>query len=344
MSLSRKTVSRRADQIGIQIYKKITDKLEQCNFFSMALDESTDTTDISQLLIMIRTIDIEYNISEEMFHCVPMYGTTKGVDIHMAVANVFKDVVSFDKLSAVCTDGAPAMRGEKNGFAGLLKANGVSVPAFHCIIHQHALSAKAGIIKETLNIAVSMVNKIKGGHNALNHRLFKFFCSEFGSEHIDLLLHNDIRWLSAGKMLHRLFELRIEVSVFLEVHVKNSETLQKQIKDKDFLQNLSFITDVTQLLNGLNLKLQGWNMIIFDLVSLIDCFMRKLNLLKLHIEEDNLNYFPCCAQIKSEFEDASFRSYNVYLEEIQIQFNNRFKDFELIRKYSDIYYNPAMSN
>lgn len=163
MSLSRKTVSRRADQIGIQIYKKITDKLEQCNFFSMALDESTDTTDISQLLIMIRTIDIEYNISEEMFHCVPMYGTTKGVDIHMPVANVFKDVVSFDKLSAVCTDGAPAMRGEKNGFAGLLKANGVSVPAFHCIIHQHALSAKAGIIKETLNIAVSMVNKIKGG-------------------------------------------------------------------------------------------------------------------------------------------------------------------------------------
>lgn len=91
-----------------------------------------------------------------------------------------------------------------------------------------------------MSTAIAIINKIKGGHNALNHRLFKVFCNEFGSEHNDLLLHNDIRWLSAGNSLSRLFEMRIEVAIFLEMHVKKSDELQKKLKDKEFLQNLAF--------------------------------------------------------------------------------------------------------
>lgn len=129
------------------------------------------------------------------------------------MSEAFKDI-SFEKLSSVCTDGAPAMVGMKNGFAGILKSNGISVPMFHCIIHQHALASKSGIIKDCMEVAIKIINKIKGGHNALNHRLFKTFLLEFGSDHRDLLLHNEVRWLSAGNCLLRLFELRIEVAVF----------------------------------------------------------------------------------------------------------------------------------
>jgi hypothetical protein len=36
-----------------------------------------------------------------------------------------------------------------------------------------------------------------------------------GSEHDELLLHTEVRWLSRGNVLSRLFKLRSEVQIFL---------------------------------------------------------------------------------------------------------------------------------
>lgn len=72
------------------------------------------------------------------------------------------------------------MVGMKIGFAGILKSNGIVVLMFHCIIHQNALAYKAGIIQDCMAVAIKIVNKIKGGHKAINHRLFKTFLMEFG--------------------------------------------------------------------------------------------------------------------------------------------------------------------
>jgi len=62
--------------------------------------------------------------------------------------------------------------------------------------------------------AIKVVNFIKS--RALQSRLFTKLCSEMGSDHIQLLLHTEVRWLSRGRMLSRLFELHYEVQLFLE--------------------------------------------------------------------------------------------------------------------------------
>ena len=50
---------------------------------------------------------------------------------------------------------------------------------------------------------------------ALNLRLFKVLCEEMASEHTRLLFYTEVCWLSRGKVLTCLFELRDEVKLFL---------------------------------------------------------------------------------------------------------------------------------
>lgn len=85
----------------------------------------------------------------------------------------------------------------------------------HCCIHREQLAVKKmpSCLKTVLDEAVKIVNSIKG--KALNSRLFKVLCEEMGSEHTKLLFHTEVRWLSRGKVLSRLFELRDEVKLFL---------------------------------------------------------------------------------------------------------------------------------
>ena len=106
--------------------------------------------------------------------------------------------MSLDMVRSLCTDGAPAMLGNKSGFASFVKKKIPVTTVTHCMLHRHALAAKSlpKKLKNVLSIAVSAVNYIRG--NALNHRLVKAFCNEVGAKHRVLLYYTEVRWLSRG--------------------------------------------------------------------------------------------------------------------------------------------------
>ncbi|GFT49302.1 protein ZBED8 [Nephila pilipes] len=86
----------------------------------MQLDETTDISNCSQLLLFVRYVSAD-TIKEELLFCEPLLQTTKAVDV-LAILNVFFSKHDFDwkqKLHSLCTDGAPAMLGNKSGFAHL---------------------------------------------------------------------------------------------------------------------------------------------------------------------------------------------------------------------------------
>ena len=57
------------------------DYFEKLQFFSIAIDESTDTTDTAQLVVFVRGIKENFHILGEFVKLIPMKNTTTGADI-----------------------------------------------------------------------------------------------------------------------------------------------------------------------------------------------------------------------------------------------------------------------
>jgi len=85
-------------------------------------------------------------------------------------------------------------------------------------------------------------------------------------------MYTEVRWLSRGKCLNRLFDLRSEVKSFLKSLGTDGERLINVFEISDFLLDFVFCCDITSLLNDLNLCLQGRNKLIFDLMHSINMF------------------------------------------------------------------------
>ena len=143
------------------------------------------------------------------------------------------------------------------GFSGLFKQNGINCPLIHYIIHQETLCGKSLRQMNEVKVAVKITNPIKCGNKDLTHSKVWEFLTEIAAAYGNLFLHSDIRWLSAGQCLRCFFALQKEIPLFLKNKIKSDTTkLENNMEDYKFLADIAFLTDMTQHLNELNLKLQ----------------------------------------------------------------------------------------
>ncbi|KAF2346708.1 hypothetical protein FHG87_022536, partial [Trinorchestia longiramus] len=85
ISLSTSSVVRRTEELGENIELQIREKARNLLWYSLALDESTDLSSTSQLLVFIRGVNSDFQITEELASICSMHGTTTGKDIFMEV-------------------------------------------------------------------------------------------------------------------------------------------------------------------------------------------------------------------------------------------------------------------
>ncbi|XP_067206339.1 general transcription factor II-I repeat domain-containing protein 2A-like, partial [Linepithema humile] len=317
--------------------------LESCSFFSLCLDESTDNRHVSQLSIFARIVQNDFSHVEALLDFVPLHNRTTGIDIFTAVNQTLQKFgIDFSKCSAIVTDGAKAMIGSKNGFFGQLKQRNLKFPVIHCIIHQEALCGKDVKLCTAMQTVTKITNVIKGGNKFLSHRKFQHFLEEHNAVYTDVPLHCEVRWLSAGKCLEKFFAIRKEIFLFLQeqLPIKYNE-FKFFFEDLDSLCELAVITDVTNHLNILNVKLQKTDQIISQLLSHIDSFRRKLQLFKNHLENNIFHFFPSCQIIFEEHgTKCNFKTPIYLIDSLISQFNKRFSDFKMLRKDLILFENP----
>ena len=121
LPLSRTTTSRQ-HELATNLKQQLNSKFQKEVFYSIAIDESIDNTDNAQVLVFIRAITEDFHCFEELLCLCTSKDRTRGIDIFNAFKEKCNEAkLSFANLVSVCTDGAPAMKGVREGFIGLLK-------------------------------------------------------------------------------------------------------------------------------------------------------------------------------------------------------------------------------
>ena len=83
-----------------QVQKTLFDLVEKSSYFSLCLDESTDNTNVNQLLIFICITQEDFSSKEEFFDVCALHGRKKGKDIYDAVLrNSVDKIGGFDRCT-----------------------------------------------------------------------------------------------------------------------------------------------------------------------------------------------------------------------------------------------------
>ena len=323
-SLSRFTVSRRITQLSDNIEETLKERINNCAAYSLALDESTDISDTAQLVVFVRGVTDNFDIIETFLDMASMSSTTTGQDVSDEVLKLM-DKFNLDpaKLCGLTTDGAPSMTGKNNGFTKkfLDTIGSQDVVVSHCIIHQENLCTKVLGFADVMKDVVQCVNYIRS--RGLNHRQFKAFLEELDADYPDVVYFSAVRWLSRAATLKRFWNLREEIKLFMI----NKQQAVAYLSDDDWLNDIAFLTDITQHLSELNVKLQGKNQLAHKMFQHICSFEKKLQLFKTQLNKTALAHFPSLSVRKAEMPELDTSKYGENVGKLCAEFTRRFSGF-----------------
>ncbi|KAK3909786.1 General transcription factor II-I repeat domain-containing protein 2 [Frankliniella fusca] len=334
--------------------------------YSVALDESTDTSSVSQCALFIRGVLDNLSVVEELLDLVPMLGHTRGIDVFKVLEQTLEKFgLDWERFESVATDGAPSMCGDSNTVKKMYSKNPINVyaaiyiymkdglvarirqklkslnlpsdiSAIHCLIHQEALAARVIDFPHVMNVVVKTVNFIRA--NALQHRKFQTLLQDAGSDFLTVPYYTKVRWLSRGKVLHRFFLLREEINTFMN----DAKRPVAELSDPKWIEDLAYFVDVCGHLNVLNTKMQGKKNLMTDLKRHIDAFKESVTLWKTQISSGDYFFFEC---VKSLDHPPSARLTNIMitsLGKLLSEFSSAFAELDILANELHLFSSPFL--
>ncbi|XP_066253570.1 protein FAM200A-like [Euwallacea similis] len=200
-----------------QLESELTGKL-----FAIQLDKAADSSNDSYLIRYIRHCQVS-KIYEDLLFLKPIEGRTTATDL-FKIANdaITKANLHWKNCVVICTDRVHVMS---------------KITWTLCMIDWEILASKS--LSPRLNmvftVVIEVVNYIKT--SPLKSRMLSVLCKDMETKRKSLLFHSSSRWLSCGKVVKRVFELRRKIAIFLSEEVNtfekfNTPNLQAKKKNK----------------------------------------------------------------------------------------------------------------
>ncbi|XP_023709794.1 protein FAM200A-like [Cryptotermes secundus] len=197
------------------------------------------------------------------------------------------------------------------------------------MIHRQALLVKRlqPALEAVMHDVINVVNVVKG--HALNTRLFRELCTDGEAEYTDLLYHTEVRWLSRGNVLNRVWVLKTELEIFM---VDQKHVLADKFTNSSWVAHLAYLADIFEYVNALNKELQGKNINIISAREKISAFESKLLYWRQKAEQNKIAAFPRLALFLEDCENITFDDIKDtvirHLTKLKKRFDDYFPDLD----------------
>ena len=262
IKLSANTVQRRIDEMADDWKKTLASELQHCKF-SIQLDESTfGSSNLLMVYVRYNSPSLKCIINKFLFGKY-LKGDAKSETIFQCLVDYLKEHnIPIGNITAVTTDGAPAMASLYKGFAALLKQKG-SQCTYYSLCFARKLS---GELHDALKVCIRSINKIKA--HPLNSRLFAMLCEKKDETLKQLLLHTEVRWLSRGDSLQDLYDSTVEFLTDADPSICNQLKMCKN--------HLFYLADLYSKFNEVQKRLQVQGVTIIQARTILMGFQVKI--------------------------------------------------------------------
>ena len=143
-----------------------------------------------------------------------------------------------------------------------------------------------------------------------------------------LLLHTEVRWLSKGNCLRRFYSLFDTIVEFFE---GTNSVLSEELRN--IKHDIAYLADIFTKFNEVNLQLQGNDVNLINVQTIISTFLSKLTLLKRNVGRRQFNQFPSLSDLekKNTIPDDDLQVYCAHLDQLQQDMTERFQDIILLK-------------
>ncbi|XP_070549146.1 zinc finger protein 862-like [Ptychodera flava] len=262
-------------------------KTSPLKMYSLMIDESTDVSVTSTLMIYIRYVDSVGHIKSNFLSVEKLSGCDAESIYDAVVSTVNSKGLDLNNLVALATDGATVMTGTKSGVATRFKK---SVNPFmlsnHCLAHRLALAS--GNAADSVKYLVKyqeIVNSIfKYFHfspkNLRNLKSIQVVLEEESARTLKQAFHT--RWLSFYRCVAALIAC---IDSLLTCFASQPNDIRatgflKQIGSYKFLATTYFLKDALQILSKLCESLQKANLIYATVHRKLTAYIEALKGLK----------------------------------------------------------------
>ncbi|GFS68928.1 general transcription factor II-I repeat domain-containing protein 2 [Nephila pilipes] len=150
-----------------------------------------------------------------------------------------------------------------------------------------------------------------------------------------------VRWLSAGCVFERVWQLKDDIVSFLHEEQYSAEC--EMLEDTERLSDFAFFTDLLCHMNNLNVKMQGKNQFNDDIWAYLQAFKLKLHIFAGQLAKNDLSHFPRLNS-KPSVNEEKLKNYEDGLKKLHFEFQCRFQDFSAIQAELDIFILPFNVN
>ncbi|XP_022625841.1 SCAN domain-containing protein 3-like [Seriola dumerili] len=189
-------------------------------------------------------------------------------------------------------------------------------------------------------MASPWMSRLYWASSSHQHRLLREFLKEMEADANDLLLHNNVRWLSKGNALGCFWSIQKEIAAFLQ-QLKRQKATQfaNFLQDNNKMDVVAFLVDITGHLNKLNLKLQGQKNSVCDMMKTVHSFQMKLDIFKEDLQGECEHFPQMQEQIQGKRDISPYVS---FIDKLIGNFCHRFDSFNLGHQLLLLIKNPFL--